>query len=172
MKNTLLPVLLFFTLFACNSDDDNSSNNEQDENVSAIIRLTKVDIANDIITITNFGEESKDVGSYWLCLGPGRYLQISNGTDQSTNLSENASLDISFNVDLDADGLGLFSENTFGSSSPSILLDFVQYGEANQPRVGQAVDAGRWGANSDFIPTANSIEYIGNATDVGVAFWN
>jgi hypothetical protein len=83
--------------------------------------------------ITNTGDADLDISDYRVSLGLAPCLQFSNGTGQSTNLSENASLDISVDVDLGADGLGLFTENTFGSSCPTVLLDFVQYGETKQP---------------------------------------
>jgi len=58
---------------------------------------------------------------------------------------------LSYNVDPMVDGLSLFSTNSFGSSDPAILLDFVQWGAGNQPRSGQAVNAGRWDDATQFI---------------------
>ncbi len=166
MKKILLPCIILLLTIGCSSDDDETQSIE-----NQIIRFTQIDVTNDVVTLTNFGNEITDVASYWLCLGPGRYIQVQDAASGTTNLEPNASVTISFNVDEDASGLSLFTTNTFGSSNPDVLIDYLQYGAADQPRVNQAIEAGRWSTNNEFINSNNILEFNGNATDVGATFW-
>ena len=120
--------------------------------------LTMVDTDTNAVTITNTGADSGDISSYWVCLGPGQYGQLSSLALVSGDyvLAPNEEVTFTFpliateNAD-GAGGLGLFSTNTFGSTDPSIYVDFMQWGDANQDRSQQAVDTGIWGDAQDFI---------------------
>ena len=68
-------------------------------------------------------------------------------------------------------GLGLFADTSFSSSDPAKLKDFVQWGAANQPRVGQAVTAVRWDNADNFVSGTAPFNYTGEAGDVGSTFW-
>ncbi|MCH9659787.1 MAG: hypothetical protein K0U54_02630, partial [Bacteroidetes bacterium] len=114
-------------------------------------RITEVVPNSDQVTLTNFAGTSLDVSAYWLCLGPGNYANVGALNGGSAIIPSGGTLALTFNVDPVSDGLSLFSTNSFGSSDPDILLDFVQWGAANQPRSGQAVTAGRWDDASQFI---------------------
>lgn len=114
-------------------------------------RITEVDPDADLVTLTNFNSSELNVAPYWLCLGPGAYANVGSLNGGSATIPAGGTLQLSFDVDPVADGLSLFSTNTFGSSDPAILLDFVQWGGPNQPRSGQAVTAGRWTDASEFI---------------------
>ena len=69
-------------------------------------------------------------------------------------------------------GLGLFRDNSnFGSESSDQLKDFVQWGAANQPRVGQAVNATRWDSANNFVSGTAPFTFSGGSGDVGSTFW-
>ena len=138
-------------------------------NAQAIFKYTFVDPAANELTITNVGDMSDDVGSYWLCLGPGTYQQISGVASGSTMLSPGMSITLPYNMDAVSDGLSLFSVNSFGSSDPNILVDFVQWGAGNQARSGQAVTAGRWDNAASFVSV--SAPYI-TSTGGSAAAWS
>lgn len=127
------------------------------------IVLNEVQYGNlDQVEVYNNGNVAVDLSSYWLCLGPGRYAQIGNLTPVSgtVELPAGEFLVLPFDMD-DTDGLGLYSNDSFGSSDA--IVDFVQWGEAGSPRENVAVEAGIWTA-SDFVPTVGesaSIEYDG-----------
>ncbi|WP_157957203.1 T9SS type A sorting domain-containing protein [Winogradskyella tangerina] len=115
--------------------------------------FTSVDPVSDVLTITNTGSSMVDINNYWLCLGPGTYVRVGTVTPISGDymLSPAESVTLTYNVTEAQDGLSLFSTNSFGSSDPNILVAFVQWGAGNQPRVGQAVTAGRWDNASNFV---------------------
>ncbi|MEM9053403.1 MAG: T9SS type A sorting domain-containing protein [Bacteroidota bacterium] len=138
----------------------------------AIIRVKQVDTDADQIEIINLGDEADNIGSFWLCLGPGSYVQISNATSDNTNLAPGESLVVDYNVEAAADGFSLFSTPSFSSSDPEILIDYVQWGAGGQPRVGQAVTAGRWDDVNNFVTGSSPYIFNGTATDFGSTFWN
>ena len=137
----------------------------------AVIRVESVDTDLDEITLTNMGDTAQDVGTYWLCLGPGTYVQVSNAATGSANLGPGENVTVSYNVDPVADGFSLFTTNSFGSSDPNILIDYVQWGAGNQPRVGQAVTAGRWDNVMNFVSGDSPYIFTGTSSDFGSSFW-
>ncbi len=148
----------------------------------AIIRLLQVDLASERITLKNFGTATRDLSTFWFCLGPGQYNALSNYTNLSGDLTlepnEELTIDLtsgSQNVQALPDAQGaliLFAVGgNFGSSDPEILLDFVQWGVGNQNRVGQAVTAGRWPDANEFVAGVAPYNYVGGATDIGADFW-
>jgi len=176
MKNNLLLLLLTILIASCSSDDDTTSNdNPPMGSEESVIRITEVNSSTDQIVISNLGNGSADIGSYWLCLGPGTYVQVSDAASGSTNLNPNQSITLSYDVNPASDGLSIFTENTFASSDPTVLLDYVQWGAANQARVDQAVTAGRWDRwdnASNFIPEGSPYTFNGGATNFGSTFWD
>ena len=94
----------------------------------------------DRVEIYNNGDITVDLSTYWLCLGPGRYAQIGNLTPVSGTVELPAGEFLVLPFDMgNADGLGLYSTNTFGSSDA--IVDFVQWGEAGSPRENMMVKA-------------------------------
>lgn len=138
---------------------------------SDIIRILSVDTDTDEILLSNFGVTTVDVGTYWLCLGPGTYVQVTDAATGNTNLAPGDDVVVNYDVDPVADGFSLFSVNDFGSSDPNILVDYIQWGAANQARVGQAVTAGRWDDVNNFVALGSPYNFIGTATDFGSNFW-
>jgi len=159
----------------CSSDDDNVISEPDSDSMPdvalAIIRIEAVDAVNDEVILTNLGDATTEVGDYFLCLGPGTYAQVSNLTSESTSLSPNTSISLAYDMNPTADGLSIFTTNTFNSTDPNILLDYVQWGDANQPRVDQAVTAGRWDDVNNFVGQGSPYIFEGNATDFGSQFW-
>ena len=138
---------------------------------SRVVRIAQVNANTDQVWLANFGNVSVDVGDYFLCLGPGTYVRVSDATNASTNLEPGENVMLSYDVNESVDGLSVFSTNTFGSSDPSILLDYVQWGGANQARVNQAVTAGRWDDANNFINGGPTYTFNGNADEFGSTFW-
>ena len=120
--------------------------------------LTGVDLATNNVTVTNLGDTDINISSYWVCLGPGQYRQLSALPIVTGDymLTENEAVTFTFslitgeNAD-GAGGLGLFSTNSFGSTNPSIYVDYMQWGGPNQDRSGQAVTAGIWSSAAEFV---------------------
>lgn len=172
-----LPLIMFAALMVgCSSDDDNVTptlpDPEPDEDTGqAIIRIALVDANADEVTLTNLGDGSIDVGDYFLCLGPGTYQQISSVAIGSTELAPNATITLPYDMNPMQDGLSIFTTNTFASSDPAVLLDYVQWGDANQPRVDQAVAAGRWDDVANFVADGSPYTFTGTATNFGSQFW-
>lgn len=184
MKKIFLPLIMIATfIVGCSTDDDNANNNpdpvpdtgvdqDQDTNLGqAIIRITEVDAANDEVILTNLGDGALDIGDYFLCLGPGTYAQVSGLTSVSTDLEPNESVSLAYDMNPMADGLGVFASNDFATTDPSILIDYVQWGDANQPRVDQAVTAGRWDDVLNFVADGSPYLFNGSSTDFGSDFW-
>ncbi len=179
MKKFLIPLLAVFIIIGCSSDDDAVVATDNDPDIDtpdapvgqAIIRISDVDAIADEVTLTNLGNASTDIGDYFLCLGPGTYAQVSGLTSEATTLAPNETITVSYDVNPTADGLGVFATNTFDSSDPTVLLDYVQWGDVNQPRVDQAVTAGRWDSADNFVGDGSPYAFTGGATDVGSTFW-
>ena len=127
-------------------------------NAQANPTITNVDTSTNYVTVTNFGDTQLNISSYWVCLGPGQYRQLRalNIISGDYDLSENESVTFDFPLiaDENADGegsLGFFSRNSFGSTDPSVFIDFMQWGGANQDRSSQACTVGIWSNVNDFI---------------------
>ncbi|UZO80494.1 T9SS type A sorting domain-containing protein [Aquimarina sp. ERC-38] len=117
------------------------------------VLFTNVDPVEDVLTISNPTNATVDLSNYQLCLGPGTYLRIGSLTpiEGDVMLAAGEDVVLSYTMEDEADGLSLFSQSSFSSSDPTILIDYVQWGAANQPRVDQAVAARRWGDVNDFV---------------------
>ena len=121
-----------------------------------------------------------DISDYQFCLEPDNYNGVNNYTSVTDDFvlspDEEVTIDLGTSngnvADLPANGgLGLFSGPSFTSSSPDVLKDYVQWGAANQPRVGQAVTAGRWDNANNFVSGTAPYTYTGDFDDVGYTFW-
>ena len=157
------------------------------------IRFSLVNTAANSITLSNLGMDDVDISPFFLCLGPGQYAALTDydGIMTGTMLVAGESITIDLSTGPDAVNLlnapngqlVLFSSNTDGvntgpaffssSNDPEFLLDFVQYGAADQTRAQQAVDAGRWDATTSFVATNRSpFIFSGGADDFGVSNWS
>ena len=171
MKKFIVLFAISLTIFNCSSDDDSSDQEEGQQLPPNIVRIAEVDADADLVTLINLGTTTADIGSYFLCLGPGTYVNIADVAIGSTTLSPNQSIELSYNVNETSGGLSIFSTNTFSSSDPSILLDYVQWGSGNQARVGQAITAGRWDDAANFVTDGSPYTFTGTAEEFGSTFW-
>lgn len=173
-KFFLLAILVSIFSFSCDSDDDTSVPDEEKTptETASIVRISLVDTAKDEVTLINLGGKSVNISGYFLCLGPGTYREVGTITTADTNLANGESITLSYDMNPDADGLSVFTTNSFSSSDPSILIDYVQWGAASQARVGQAVTAGRWNEATQFIENESPYTFNGESNEFGVSFWS
>jgi len=87
IKQYLSVLTITVLAFSCSSDDDAINNPAvtpppTEETGESIIRITEVNADTDEVTISNLGTAASDIGAYWLCLGPGTYVQISDATSR------------------------------------------------------------------------------------------
>ncbi|MCC1483513.1 hypothetical protein [Winogradskyella immobilis] len=169
MKKLILLLLIPAFILSCSSDDDAIVIEEN--NGDGIIRITQVNTQGDLLVLSNLGTASTDVGEYYLCLGPGTYVRVANAASGSTVIAPNQSLTLEYDVNEASGGLSLFSTNSFSSSDPNILLDFMQWGAGNQARASQAVTAGRWDSVANFIPLGSPYNFTGEADQFGATFY-
>lgn len=164
MKKVLF-LLGFITLFfGCSNDDDN---NDNDVELTEIIRITAINTQENLVTLTNLGTAATNISDYQLCLGPGTYVGI-----EASTIAPDESITISYVINETAGGLSIFSTGgSFSSTDPEILIDYVQWGDADQARVDQAVTANRWDNASNYLEGGPIYTFIGEANDVGSDFW-
>ena len=166
------------TIVSCNDDDDGMTTTTEE----GLVRFSLVDPEGDSLVISNFGTSEIDISDYRLCLGPDRYNAISNYADIVGDLllSTNETVTIKLgsgtqnvtSLPLESGGLGLFaSADDFSSTAPELLLDYVQWGAADQDRVDQAVTAGRWDDAANFISGFAPYTFSGASDQIGATFW-
>ena len=170
IKKFILLLLIPAFILSCSNDDDNIVI-EQENIETGVIRITQVDAEADLVVLSNLGTSNTDIGGYFLCLGPGTYVRVSDVATGSTNLTPNQSIALPYDVNEVADGLSIFSTNTFTSNDPNILVDYLQWGAGNQARVSQAVTAGRWDNADNFVTVGTSYNFTGEADEFGSAFY-
>ncbi|SHG99775.1 spondin domain-containing protein [Flagellimonas flava] len=122
----------------------------------------------DLVEFYNNGTVAVDLSSYWLCLGPGTYVQLGNVTPESGSIELAAGefLVVPYQLPDTEGGLGLYSNDAF--TSAEAIVDFVQWGAAGSARENVAVEAGIWTAGT-YVPTVQldsySIEYDGEGDE-------
>ncbi|MEM6337032.1 MAG: T9SS type A sorting domain-containing protein [Bacteroidota bacterium] len=139
---------------------------------TSAVRITNVDPANDQVTLKNFGTEEIDITGYWFCLAVGQYEEVT-GADLVLSPDEEIVVVVSTGLAVgEADNLGLFSTNTFGSSNPDVYVDFVQWvGRDDRGRPGQAVFAGVWDSSDAFVDGDAPYVFTGSAGTYGSTHW-
>ena len=138
------------------------------------IRFSKVDPANSVITIKNFGSDSVDISAYRLCalfqytnsgLSP---LTIVSG---SLDLAPDSSVELSgFSLLPSASDLGLFTANG-GFGDTAAMVDFLQWGSGGNGRESVANSKGIWNTG-DFLSTDGPYFFNGGKNDKGLSFWS
>ncbi|WP_299714089.1 spondin domain-containing protein [uncultured Tenacibaculum sp.] len=111
-----------------------------------------------LIELWNNGDVAVDLSDYWLCLGPGQYLQIRNASvvSGSAELNPGEFLVVNWDQLSESAGLGFYSTNAF--TNPDAILDFVQWGASGSARENVAVAAGIW-TSGDFVPQVRLESY-------------
>ncbi len=127
-------------------------------------------LINDEIELYNNGNQTVDLSTYWMCLGPGQYFRIGD-TDATTVVSGSVNLapgeflvisPVTLTTADDAGGLGLYANND-GFGDAANIRSFVQWGASGNARESVAVEAGIWNAGG-FVPNVapgSSIAYDG-----------
>jgi len=139
-------------------------------NLSAQVRILKLDPATNSVTLKNFGSSNVPISGYWFCNFP-MYAQVSAMTSTaSLDPGEEVNIGSTINFAV-ADGeFGLYSTNSSGFGSSAAMLDYMQWGSASHQRESTAVGAGVWDAGT-FINVAPPFEYNGDGTQNGVTNW-
>ncbi|MEM6541631.1 MAG: hypothetical protein AAF634_10750 [Bacteroidota bacterium] len=168
---------------SCNDDDDgNGTTPPPEPGLDQSIRFSLIDPVGDSLVVRNFGTSEIDISGYQLCLGPNQYNAISNYSDIVGDLSLSSNETVTLKLGSGTQnvtalpeengGLGLFaSADDFSSSDPELLLDYVQWGAANQNRVDQAVTAGRWDDAANFISGFPPYAFAGASDALGASSW-
>jgi hypothetical protein len=175
MKQNFIKLMALSLLAVGCSEDDTvveiPETNGPEVTGQASFVINEVAYQGNKIEIFNNGDAAADLGSHYLCLGPGSYAQISNlETEGSLNLAPGAFATVTYELPEQNGGLGLYSTDQFANANA--MVDFVQWGAASSARENVAVEAGLWTAG-DFIPVLgdanNTIIYDGDGN--GVANW-
>ncbi|WP_282090125.1 spondin domain-containing protein [Aquimarina algiphila] len=172
MKKKLTYLIMAMVVFAsCSDDDDVVTPDGGSTEIDVVLNEVKYQ-GTDWVEIFNKGTEEADISDYWLCLGPGTYVQLSDVTPLSgtTTIPAGGYLVVPYELNDTSGGLGLYSTDQFASADA--IVDFVQYGEAGSARENVAVAAGIW-TEGEFVPTVrnedNSIVFDGDGN--GAANW-
>ncbi len=147
-----------------------------------VIRMVKITPETDEVVLRNFDDIERDLSNYFFCTQAGVYPRLGNPA-QAEILSGDLTLAPGEEVTVrvltaggvidNTGGLFLFSSNVLGfnNTNPAVLRDFAQWGAPNGFRVDNAVAAGRWDSPASFIAGDSPFNYIGDADDIGAAFW-
>ncbi len=138
--------------------------------VTAQVRIVSVSPQEDKFVLKNFSDIPEDISALRLCalLKYASVKSLNANTDIVLQPGESTELTWNLN-DVDSD-LGLYTASgSFGSAAN--ILDFVQYGAANNGRENVAVAAGIW-VDDDFVASNEKIYFSGEATDHDVSFWS
>ncbi|MEO0403727.1 MAG: hypothetical protein AAF193_02540, partial [Bacteroidota bacterium] len=138
----------------------------------AEIVLNEIDPSTSQIEIKNIGDQSLNIGTYWLCNFPD-YVRINNTTIVSGNMNIApgellvVQTPASFDYNVTDSEMGLYSSSSFGNAAA--IVDYVEWGSSGHIRSGVAVSAGIW-STGDFHPSFGSNETLaydgsGNASN-------
>ncbi len=131
------------------------------------------DAGNQLIELKNTGTASGDIGGWWLCyrfeyydipasvsIEPGAFLVIHLGVN-GDNTATDVYIQFASALNTNSSDLNLYLDGNF--TSPSSMIDFVQWGGGGNGRESVAVTAGMW-MEGDFVPDiqeGHSIAYDG-----------
>ena len=138
------------------------------------LKILRVDPDNKRITLKNFGVCSIQTLNYILRSGTSETAVFGTSIVSGSNfLFGGDQVTIQWNAwtpdAMDGD-LALFEPGS-DTSTPSGMIDYVQWGAAGNPNEGLAVSAGLWGAG-DFVNDIAPFDFIGGPGDFGVEFWD
>lgn len=136
----------------------------------AQIRITEVHPQDDKFVLKNFSSTEQNISTLRMCalFVYDNLKTINGGSDVILAAGESIELTWSLN-DIKSD-LGLYKASG-GFGIAGNMLDFVQYGGANNGREGVAVTAGLWG-DDDFISSNIDMYFGGESSEHGVSFWS
>ena len=132
------------------------------------------DLGNQLIELKNTGTAIGDIGGWWFCyrfeyydipedvsIEPGAFLVIHLGTT-GDNSATDIYIQFASALNANSSDLSLYLDGNF--TSPSSMIDFVQWGSGGNGRESVAVAAGIW-MEGDFVPDVqegHSIAYDGS----------
>lgn len=168
----ILAAAILLGVASCDDDDQIFIAEEQEqeqeqpmteEPVSVVLNEVRFQ-GDDTIELLNNGQSSLDLSNYWLCLGPGQYVELGTLSPirGNINLASGEYLVVNYELPDTDGGLGLYNTNDF--TNAEALVDFVQWGSAGSAREDVAVAAGQWIAGEFVAPvssSSNSIAYDG-----------
>jgi len=158
MKKLVSFLAIAGILFSCSDDDSDEviiTPPPPPPTGEANIVINEVAYLSGEVELTNTGDADSDVSGYFLCLGPGTYVQVSDIVSSgSTTLAPGAFLVLDYDMPNAVGGLGLYINNS-GFGDAANIADFVQWGDAGNARENVAVDAGIW-TEGDFVPVLGS----------------
>ncbi len=168
MKKLASLLVIAGILFSCSEDDSDEivvTPTPTPPAGSANIVINEVAYLSGEVELTNTGDAGMDVSDYFLCLGPGTYIQVGGIiASGDANLAPGAFLVLDYDMPNATGGLGLYRNNS-GFGDAANIADFVQWGDAGSARENVAVAAGIW-TDGDFVPVLgnanNSIVFDGN----------
>ncbi|MEO1052126.1 MAG: hypothetical protein AAFX87_15950 [Bacteroidota bacterium] len=154
--------------------DDNGLNFWEGTDPQSNIRFVMVDPVTDQYIIKNFDSETVDISGYRLC---SEFTYTSNLTSLtiemgSLNLAPGETVTLS-GFDIAETGGADFAlyESAGGFDDPNAMVDFMQFGSANNGRESQAVTKGIWGTG-EFVDADGPFFYDGNGDENGESFWD
>lgn len=132
------------------------------------------DAGNQLIELKNTGTAIGDIGGWWFCyrfdyfdipagvsIEPGAFLVIHLGAT-GDNTATDVNIQFASALNTNSSDLSLYLDGNF--TSPSSMIDFVQWGDGGNGRESVAVTAGMW-REGDFVPDiqeGHSIAYDGS----------
>lgn len=137
----------------------------------ADVRITMVDTDYQLVELTNFGDATQNVSSWFLCNFPA-YMEIalSPAIIGSTNLGPNDTVLINWSALTPADGeLGLYLFSTFNNAS--FMVDYMQWGTNNHVRESVAIAASVW-VDDEFLALGSPYNYEGPLNQIGETVWS
>lgn len=141
------------------------------------IRMTRVDPSINEVTIKNFGASGQDISDYRLC---SNFSYTLDGiAEETTLISGDHNLGPGEEVTvkwitlgafrLTGDDMGLYlPEGSF--TSPSTMVDYMQYITLDGAREGVAVAKGIW-TDDETVTDEPAYTYFGDGTENGAAYW-
>jgi len=139
--------------------------------LTAQIRILRVDPSKDVVTIKNFGASTVDISSYRLCALFAYTTNLTSLVLESGSLSIDAGEKVvlsGFSLNDAASDFGLYLDGNFTASAS--MVDFAQWGSGGNGRESVAVSKGIWSA-AEFITGLDPFTYNGDGTQNGLSFW-
>ena len=130
------------------------------------VRINEIHEGDQWVELLNTGDAEVDVSDLWLCVRP-EYSQVSelNALSGSTTIPAGGFLVVEWSAIQSGTGeVGLYESNTFESADA--MLDYVQYGAAEQGRASVAVSAGLWdeGTYATAAAEGQTLAFLGGGT--------
>jgi hypothetical protein len=129
--------------------------------VSESVYLREVDLAADTLLVANATASPVDISGWWLCNGPGAYVQLG-----SVSVPASGTVSVSGLALGDTAGaVGLYSVNGFTVAAN--MRAFAQWGASGSPRENVADAAGLWtsGTFVDVCAGHTKLLAVGDTTD-------